>query len=391
MKVCLDPGHGGKDEGTQGTRISEKSITLLLALLFGNILIRNGVDVIFTRKDDKYIGLQDRCNIANKNKCDYFISFHCNNSSDPMDSGSEIFCQHPGGVSESLANALLKTLADLNKNQALKVKEGEFHVLKNTSMPAILIQIMYLSNPEEESKLMDPVWQRLCADELSRSFLIFTGLKSEKDYQRDTSYKVSILGDSLSTVEELENYVHRMNPDAPYLAKLYVNIGKEEGIRGDIAFTQALIETDYLNSSVYNSKAYNYISLRSPNSNDNIAEFKDPSEGIRAHIQHLKAYASTEGINTRLVDPIFHLVPRGSVANWEDLDNQWFLPRADYGKNIIDLWKKIMKLSTSQEKVTDNLYDQWKNKGLLPEGIDFEKPVTWGEFIQVLNKLINKE
>lgn len=387
MKVCIDPGHGGKDVGATGALASEKSIALLLSLLFGKELLRNGITVVYTRADDTYVDLQERSKIASKNKCDYFISFHCNYSYDPEECGSEIFCYRYGGVSEALAKHMLNTLIKVNKHKDLKVREGEFHILKNASMPSVLIQIMYLSNPREEGKLMDPLWQRIFAEEMAWSFLSFIGKEPSNNYQKDSIYKTSIMGNSLSTDEEMEEFVHQRNPNAPYLAKLYLHIGKEEGVRGDLAFSQALIDTNYFNDANYHADSYNYISIRTHQSDGKPVVFQNPSEGIRAHIQHLKAYGSTQGLNTPLVDPIFHLVPRGSVLYWEDIDKDWFLPQENYGLLIIKLWRSFMKLQDHEENF-DEESNLLKYQGIIPEGVDTEKSVTWGELIQVLNKIL---
>ena len=78
--LVIDAGHGGKDPGARGTRINEKQINLAVALKLGQLITSNhsDVQVIYTRKTDRFIELDERANIANRNKADLFISIHTN-------------------------------------------------------------------------------------------------------------------------------------------------------------------------------------------------------------------------------------------------------------------------------------------------------------------------
>ena len=77
--VVIDAGHGGKDPGTRGKKALEKDVALKIALKVGNYIEKNvpGVKVIYTRKDDRYLALDERAEIANKNKADLFIAIGC--------------------------------------------------------------------------------------------------------------------------------------------------------------------------------------------------------------------------------------------------------------------------------------------------------------------------
>ena len=78
--VVIDAGHGGKDPGARGVRIHEKAINLAVALKLGGLIEQRseGVKVIYTRKTDRFIELDERADIANRNKADLFISIHTN-------------------------------------------------------------------------------------------------------------------------------------------------------------------------------------------------------------------------------------------------------------------------------------------------------------------------
>ncbi|MBY0435139.1 MAG: N-acetylmuramoyl-L-alanine amidase, partial [Cyclobacteriaceae bacterium] len=91
--VVIDAGHGGKDPGTHGVSLKEKDVALKIALKVGKYIEKNipGVKVIYTRKDDRYIALDERAAIANRNKADLFICIHANAVSKSEIYGTETY------------------------------------------------------------------------------------------------------------------------------------------------------------------------------------------------------------------------------------------------------------------------------------------------------------
>jgi N-acetylmuramoyl-L-alanine amidase len=221
-KIVIDAGHGGKDPGTHGVISKEKDIALKIALELGRIIKENikDVEILYTREDDTFIELDERPNIANKNDADVFISIHCNAvpSNQNIIYGTETYVmgQHTSGGNfevtkrensvilleenyeeryegfdpkspESLIlfslyqNAYINNslnLADKIEHQFANrvgrksrgVKQAGFWVLWRTSMPSVLIEVGYLSNPKEEKYLNDELGQVYLASGIFRAF-----------------------------------------------------------------------------------------------------------------------------------------------------------------------------------------------------------------------------
>jgi hypothetical protein len=123
------------------------------------------------------------------------------------------------------------------------------------------------------------------------------------------------------------------------LAEAFIQEGLAEGIRGDIAFCQAMHETGWLKFGGQVSPGQNnFAGIGATNGGAAGASFSTPQEGARAQIQHLKAYASKEPLKLACVDPRFGLVQRGCAPCWEDLNGRWAVPGASYGQSILKLF-----------------------------------------------------
>ena len=221
--VVIDPGHGGDKPGAIGSRSQEKDITLSVALKFGRLIKDNypDVNVIYTRTTDVDISLAERAHIANRNKADLFISVHANSHPTSTPTGVETFVM---GLSESKANlevarkensdilleADYKNNSDyqgfdpsapetyvmlamfqsafldksLNFAQYIQnqykqniktinrgVKQAELFVLYKTSMPSVLTEIGFISNPEEETYMLSEEGQNTIANCLFNAFM----------------------------------------------------------------------------------------------------------------------------------------------------------------------------------------------------------------------------
>lgn len=221
QKVVIDAGHGGRDTGTTGRFSNEKEIALEIALELGKTIKRylKDVEVLYTRTDDSFPSLVDRADLANKNGADLFISIHCNSA--PYSSkvyGTETYVMGLDKVAGNLEvakrenrvilleenyaenyegfdpnspeshilfslyqNAYLDNSLSLAQKiehqfktragrRSRGVKQAPFWVLWKTSMPSVLVETGYLSNPNEEKDLNDKLKQSYIASGIFRAF-----------------------------------------------------------------------------------------------------------------------------------------------------------------------------------------------------------------------------
>ena len=219
-KIIIDAGHGGKDGGCSVGGTNEKDITLKIALLLGNLISENhpDVDVIYTRKKDVFIELDERANIGNRNKADLFISIHCNSISRSNVKGLEVYLlgQHRmnaqyevakrenesilmednfekkyGGYnpnsptskiilsmiqsnyieqSTQFATRIEKKIKATESHTSNGVKQAGFLVIRETAMPSVLVETGYLTNETDRSLLKSKDGQLTIATAISEAF-----------------------------------------------------------------------------------------------------------------------------------------------------------------------------------------------------------------------------
>ncbi|GAA0735788.1 N-acetylmuramoyl-L-alanine amidase [Clostridium oceanicum] len=188
-----------------------------------------------------------------------------------------------------------------------------------------------------------------------------------------TSAKNSIVGQSQVSAEQMAQFVLKNNSKPNItctiqeLAKLFSEEGAKEGIRGDIAFCQAIKETGFFKyGGDVKSGQNNYAGIGATGGGVGGAKFCTPRQGVQAQIQHLKAYANKEALKQSQVDPRFGLVTRGIAPNWEDLNGKWAVPGTNYGQEILKLFNLMKQIKI--EKVT-----KAENSSLILYYGDFDK------------------
>ena len=244
--IVIDPGHGGKDSGTMGTKrfkIYEKHVALAVSLKLGDY-IKNAfpnVDVVYTRDSDIFLELNERTELANNVNADLFISIHCDGFTNSTPSGASVFVM---GMSKLKANMdiairensaiymednyqqkyegfdpksaesyiVFSLMQNTHLNQSLKiaeevekefstkanrksrgVKQAPFYVISRTNMPSILIECGFLTNFKEEEYLHSEIGQEYIASAIFRGFKAYKenyeGITSEKESEEPIAVK----------------------------------------------------------------------------------------------------------------------------------------------------------------------------------------------------------
>ncbi|XTR39036.1 N-acetylmuramoyl-L-alanine amidase family protein [Paraclostridium tenue] len=191
MKWYLDFGHGGKDPGALGkNNTKESDIILKIGLLVKEILEKSNEKVITTRENNTYYTLLQRCTKANKENCDYFISLHMNSSTNTSAKGTETWVYNLNSKISTLGKNLTSNLSKNLNTPNRGVKESKkFSVLKNTKMPAIIIEIDFISNPEIENLCTKEDYLQKVAKTIASTLLNFI---NKETIPETPLYKVTI-------------------------------------------------------------------------------------------------------------------------------------------------------------------------------------------------------
>jgi len=210
----------------------------------------------------------------------------------------------------------------------------------------------------------------------------------------ETTSKTPILGIPQADASQMIQFVREVNPSAPDYAQRYLDLGRRYGIRGDLAYAQSILETNYwrFGGSVQPHQN-NFAGLGATGGSAAGASFQTPEQGIEAQMQHLYGYATTAPLppGTVIVDPRFQILQnsglRGTAPNWEDLNGKWAVPGTQYGQNIVSLWRKILSVPVSPNSWKRDAMQWLSDQGLINSPHDPDAAVTWAELGTVLKRL----
>jgi len=173
--IVLDAGHGGSDTGAIQFGHNEKELVLPIALEAGKLLEAAGYRVSYTRADDATVSLAERAMQANTEQAAVFVSVHANAfAQKPGLSGVETYCHETGGESERLARCIHSAALSVTGANDRLVRTADYYVLRNTEMPAVLLETGYMTNEAECAKLADPAYRSSLAQAICggvRAFL----------------------------------------------------------------------------------------------------------------------------------------------------------------------------------------------------------------------------
>ncbi|WP_025115678.1 N-acetylmuramoyl-L-alanine amidase [Lysinibacillus fusiformis] len=173
--IIIDPGHGGKDPGTVVGTIEEKNIVLKVSTLVTQKLEAAGANVLMTRTGDTYPTREGRVDFSHGNYGEIFVSIHANYANNTAAQGTETYyAKTPGDVYEEDIDLATFVNNQIVKNVNMKdrkVKEMKYIVIANTNIPAILVELGFLSNSEDRAKLTDDQYVELFAESIYKGIL----------------------------------------------------------------------------------------------------------------------------------------------------------------------------------------------------------------------------
>lgn len=431
IKICLDAGHVGSkyNQSPVVKTYYESAMVWKLHLKLKAELETRGFEVITTRADiDTDLGVYER-GAASKG-CNVFISLHSNACSTESVDYPVVYRAYDNlNDVDVLALQIAKKIGELmGTNQAGRTATrknsagGEYYgVLRGAR--AVGAPFYMLIEHSFHTNTAATKWLSVDAN-LDKLAVAEAELLADYFGVNDTP-KTEIMGEAHATAQQMALFCRSKNAEPKLtsctleqLAEIFLEEGKAEGVRGDVAFAQSLHETGYFKfGGIVLPSQNNYAGIGALNGNatGQAATFPDPRTGVRAQIQHLKAYASTEPLVNTCVDPRFSLVTRGFAPYVEWLgaaDNPngkgWAVPGSGYGANVVKLLGQIMAQeapeSPSPAPEPDPLanYPDWQRNGLtalVKAGVinspdywanKFGEAIKVGEIIGILGKMMEQ-
>ncbi|MBQ2645665.1 N-acetylmuramoyl-L-alanine amidase, partial [bacterium] len=167
--IIIDPGHGGNDPGAMRNNVLEKDITLEIAKLVVRKLKQQGATVYMTRNDDTFVSLNDRVVFSNNKKPDIFVSVHINACENESVHGIEThyFKEDSLDFAKHVHKSIILRINDKDRG----ILKSRFYVIRNTDMPAILLELGFISNEEERKLMQTPEKQNAFADAITEGII----------------------------------------------------------------------------------------------------------------------------------------------------------------------------------------------------------------------------
>lgn len=190
-KVVVDAGHGGYDPGAITKEgVYEKEINLAMAKQVKKLLEQAGFEIILTREEDvdyapegvrgrqnrKQADLNYRISLAVQEKADALISLHLNATPSGRNTGAETFYFYESIEGKNLAESIQKELVKVPEMNRRIAKPGDFYLLRKSPMPAVIVELGYISNPKEFAKLKQPWYQEQLAQAVAKGVANYFGL-----------------------------------------------------------------------------------------------------------------------------------------------------------------------------------------------------------------------
>lgn len=171
--IALDPGHGGEDLGMNGAGAYEKEIDFQICSKLKIMLESQGYQVVLTREDDSRVSKEDRVSAANDSQADLLVSVHCGYSEEDASlSGALSSYKSKSKESKALAENIQEQLVSESGVTDGGVHKQDFTILESAQMPAVLVEVGYLSNDAEAVNLTEDVYQNDLAKGIAKGIIL---------------------------------------------------------------------------------------------------------------------------------------------------------------------------------------------------------------------------
>lgn len=180
--VIIDPGHGGKDSGARGNGLQEKDVNLAIALATADEVKSRGLKPVLTRETDVFVSLGYRTDQIKPNGASLFVSIHSNSSSRANGtSGTEVYYHKQDPSSRALAEIVQDKIASMTDMPARgarsdsRLYQSGLFVLRNSSVPAVLVEVGYINHSGDAARLGDPEFQKKVAQAIAEGVVSYLG------------------------------------------------------------------------------------------------------------------------------------------------------------------------------------------------------------------------
>lgn len=404
--VAIDPGHGGPDPGAigvNGVREADANWRITQACV-NELRTYSGVTVVLTQDNTINLSRADRVSNALAQNADLIVSMHCNSvAGAPGAHGAEVWIPNTSAFmynethmpAAAVGTLILENLSDLGLyNRGLKTRSSEQgstypapgglidylginYYPRYSGVPGIIIEHAFVSNADDAAKLADAGWCERMGVADAQAIAEYYGLTKASGGGSNanpsqcgeavetvvrTEYNPAIMGESQISAANMASWYQSKNrtypasvytqygaPDIKTFCEIVVQEATAEGVRPEVVFAQAMKETGWLQfGGQVKAQQCNFCGLgaldgaTSGSADFSIYGSDGVRMGIRAQVQHLKAYASTDPLVNECVDPRFKYVKRGVAPKVHDLTGKW-ASDSSYGTALSSLIMELLK------------------------------------------------
>ncbi|MFD3158455.1 N-acetylmuramoyl-L-alanine amidase [Haloimpatiens sp. FM7330] len=244
LTVCIDPGHGGSDSGSVGSKgTKEKDVDLNVALKVGKILSDSGIKVKYTRSSDKSVSSSERKKIANSS--DLSVSIHVNSYTSSNVNGVETFYLQGSSSSQKLASDIQNQLVTLINMTNRGAKQDTRHAEVQTTCPSTLVLLGFMTNANDENKLRSVDFQNKSAQAIANGILEYVGKSPSIPKVTITS-----ISDITKTVQQGSTY------RLPSTVTATMSDNSQRTV--NITWNTSVVNTSKTGTYVYEGTVYNY-------------------------------------------------------------------------------------------------------------------------------------